>query len=245
MNHTRRQFGLIGYPLQHSFSPGYFKEKFEREGINAVYAAYPLAEIQELNTLLGNGGLDGLNVTIPYKQSVLPCLNELDAAAKAIGAVNCIDLREGKRKGYNTDVIGFKESLMPLLQPQHTKALVLGTGGSSLAVRYVLTELGIIYQMVSRERREGIRSYEDITPDVLQAHTLIVNTTPLGMYPNTEACASLPYEYITSQHLLYDLVYNPTETLFLKKGKERDAITKNGLEMLHLQAEASWRIWNS
>jgi len=238
------RYGLIGYPLQHSFSPAYFAAKFEKEGIDAVYTAYPLDGISKFPQLLHENPLLGLNVTIPYKQAVIAYLDELDAAAKAIGAVNCIDIRDGVSKGYNTDVKGFKDSLVPLLQSHHTKALVLGTGGASLAVRYVLDELGIVYTSVSRDKKEGVVCYEELTGDMVSGHKLIVNTTPLGMGSYMDEHPAIQYEAIGQEHLLYDLIYNPEETIFLQKGKAQGAAIKNGLEMLHLQAEASWDIWN-
>lgn len=239
------QYGLIGYPLQHSFSPGYFAAKFAKEGIDAGYTAYPLDAISTFPQLLHEHPLRGLNVTIPYKQAVIPYIDELDTAAKAIGAVNCIDIRSGITKGYNTDVIGFKDSLVPLLQPQHTNALVLGTGGASMAVKYVLDELGIEYLNVSRDKKADVVTYTELSSDTIASYTLIINTTPLGMYPHTDECPGLPYGAIGKQHLLYDLIYNPQETLFLSKGKAQGAAIKNGLEMLHQQAEAAWQIWNS
>jgi shikimate dehydrogenase len=238
------QYGLIGYPLQHSFSPAYFAAKFEKEGIDAIYTAYPLDAISKFPQLLNAHPLRGLNVTIPYKRAVITYLDELDAAAKAIGAVNCIDIRDGISTGYNTDVMGFKNSLLSILQAHHMKALILGTGGASLAVRYVLDELGIAYTSVSRDKKEGTVSYEDLTREAVSEHKLIINTTPLGMGSHINVCPTLAYDAIDKDHLLYDLIYNPEETLFLQKGKEQGAAIKNGLEMLHLQAEASWDIWN-
>jgi shikimate dehydrogenase len=238
------QYGLIGYPLAHSFSPAWFKEKFAQEGVDATYNAYPLAHIADINDLLANYPLCGLNVTIPYKESVIEFLNEMDDAAQAVNAVNCIDLRNGRRKGYNTDIIGFELSLKPLLKPQHTKALVLGTGGAAKAVIYVLDKLGIITQSVSRSGNGHTIGYEELTDEIVNDHTLIINTTPLGMSPDVEAAPDLPYRAIGVQHLLYDLVYNPAETKFLSLGRAQGAMIKNGHEMLVLQAEASWEIWN-
>lgn len=238
------QYGIIGYPLEHSFSPKWFGEKFAAEGIEAMYKAFPLEHIDVLPDLLANYPIRGLNVTIPYKNSVIDYLDELDIVAAEIGAVNCIDIRHGLKKGYNTDVIGFEESLKPLLRSQHTKALVLGTGGSARAVRYVLDKLGIEYRSVSRYLSEGSIGYAEVNEDVIASHPLIINTTPLGMSPNVDAAPHIPYEAIGSQHLLYDLIYNPAETLFLQMANEQGAVIKNGYEMLVLQAEASWRIWN-
>ena len=239
------RFGLIGYPLTHSFSKKYFTEKFEKEGIDASYSLFPISSIDQLPDLIANDNhLQGLNVTIPYKQAVLPYLSAIDTAAKDTGAVNCIDIQNGMVTGYNTDIIGFRRSLEPLLQPQHTHALILGTGGASLAVKYVLDKLGIAYHFVSRRKGEHVWTYEDIGEEIVSGHTLIINTTPVGMYPDINACPPLPYQAVSNQHLLYDLVYNPGETLFLAKGKAQGAVIKNGLEMLQLQAEASWDIWN-
>ena len=237
-------YGLIGYPLTHSFSPAWFTEKFAKEGIDAIYKAYPLERIQIIEDLLANYPLRGLNVTIPYKHRVMQYLDEIDETAKAVGAVNCIDIRHGIKKGYNTDVIGFEKSLTPLLLPHHTKALVLGTGGAAQAVNYVLDKLGISRTSVSRGEREGVITYEDLTEETIAEHTLIINTTPVGMSPETDAAPPIPYAAITEKHLLYDLIYNPAETKFLHLGKQQGATTKNGHEMLVLQAEASWDIWS-
>jgi shikimate dehydrogenase len=240
----QKVFGIIGYPLSHSFSPAYFKKKFEAEHIDAVYNAFPLGNIEGFTVLIKNHNeLNGLNVTIPYKESVIKYLDETDAIAKAIGAVNCITIKKGRIKGYNTDVIGFEKSLLPLLQPHHQHAFILGTGGASKAVAYVLNKLGISFQKVSREMT-GALHYDDITPELIQHHTLIINTTPLGMYPNADAFPKLPYEAIGKQHLLYDLIYNPEETKFLSLSRAQGATIKNGFEMLEIQAEESWRIWN-
>lgn len=238
-------FGLIGYPLSHSFSPEYFGKKFAREGIGAVYQAFPLESITHFQKLItDHKSLHGLNVTIPYKQAIIPYLDKLDGAAEAVGAVNCIDIRDGKAKGYNTDITGFQRSLEPLLQAHHNKALILGTGGASLAVAYVLEQLRIPYTKVSRHRSAGILAYEDIDEATISGHPLIINTTPLGMYPEVHTAPALPYTAINPSHMLYDLIYNPTETRFLKLGKEQGATIKNGYEMLVLQADASWDIWN-
>lgn len=241
-----RQFGLIGYPLGHSFSKGYFAEKFAREGIeDARYDNFELNDIAQFPSLVQSlPNLVGLNVTIPYKQAVIPYLDELDAAAQHIGAVNTIKFANGKLQGYNTDYIGFRDSLKPLLKPYHTKALILGTGGSSKAVEYALGLLGIQHRYVSREPKDGQLSYGQLTKALMQEYTLIINTTPLGMHPNVDACPDIPYQYITTKHLLYDLVYNPAETQFLAKGRAAGAVAKNGLQMLVLQAEAAWGIWN-
>lgn len=239
-------YGIIGYPLGHSFSPAYFADKFQQEGIDAQYMPYPLPDIAELPQLLReNPTLRGLNVTIPHKQAVMPYLDQLDETAHAIGAVNCIDIRDRRTKGYNTDAAGFELSLLPLLSADHTHALILGTGGASLAVAYVLAKLGIAFSYVSRMQQQGRYTYDALTPELVQRHKLIINTTPLGMHPDISAMPALPYEAIGEAHLLYDLIYNPEETAFLKAGARQGAVTKNGLEMLQIQADASWQIWNS
>lgn len=239
-------YGIIGYPLAHSFSAVYFAKKFAAENIDATYTPFPLQSINEFNELLiKHPGLRGLSVTIPHKTAVIPFLDALDDAAKEIGAVNSIAIKNSSKKGYNTDVIGFEESLKPLLRPTHKRALVLGTGGASKAVCYVLKKLGIEYQLVSRTGQNGMIIYDDLNRELIQSHTLIINTTPLGMYPAIDTFSQLPYEYISAAHLLYDLVYNPAETKFLVLGKRQGATIKNGLDMLHIQAEASWKIWNS
>ncbi len=241
-----KRFGLIGYPLGHSFSKGYFESKFEVEGItNATYENFEMESIGNFPQLRDwHPDLKGLNVTIPYKQAIIPFLDDIDFSALMIRAVNTIYFVNGKTKGFNTDYIGFWDSIKKLLEPQHTQALVLGTGGSSKAVVFALTQMGINAQYVSRTPEQGQLGYADITEEVLQAHTLIINTTPLGMAPRIDEAPDIPYQYITDQHLLYDLTYNPAETLFLKKGAAQGAAIKNGLEMLQLQAEASWKIWN-
>jgi shikimate dehydrogenase len=239
-----QEYGLIGYPLSHSFSPGYFHEKFTQEQLNARYNSFPIASISALEKLIKETeNLKGLNVTIPYKSSVIPFLKKISTSAKNIGAVNCIKIVNGELYGFNTDYIGFAESLKPLLRKDINKALVLGTGGSSKAVCYALSELGIAYQLVSASGKANL-SYEGIDAKTIQEHLLIVNTTPLGMHPKTNECPNIPYSFLTKEHLLFDLIYNPEETMFLQKGKARNALVKNGLEMLHLQAEKSWAIWN-
>ncbi|MES2701928.1 MAG: shikimate dehydrogenase [Bacteroidota bacterium] len=238
-------YGLIGHPLTHSFSQAYFEQKFASLNIEAAYKLFPLAHLNEYPALLrDNPGLRGLNVTIPYKEKILSYLDEVDAAAQTIGAVNCIDIREGRTTGYNTDAHAFRKTLEPLLQPHHTQALVLGTGGASKAVTHTLQELNIPYKLVSREKKEGVLTYTDLTGDIIKEHKLIINTTPLGLYPNTDSYPPLPYNKIGMQHLLYDLIYNPTETRFLSLGRAHGAKIKNGTEMLELQAEGSWEIWN-
>ena len=242
-----RHFGLIGYPLSHSFSQGFFKEKFERESIvDAQYANYPIPSINEFHALWNNDeDLQGLNITIPYKKDVIPFLDFPSSVVKSIHACNCIRKFNGALYGYNTDVIGFENSLLPFLKPQHTHALLLGTGGASAAVEWVLQKLNISYQIVSRTKGVGKIGYDQVTPEIVASHTLIINTSPLGMYPNINEAPAIPYEAIGTQHHLYDLIYNPNETLFLQKGAAQGATVQNGLEMLHIQAAESWKIWNA
>lgn len=243
-------YGLLGHPLGHSFSAQYFAAKFQREHINAEYLNFDLAEASLVRQLFtDHPNLRGINVTIPHKQAVMPLLDKLSDDARAIGAVNVIKAMRTNGKlwlcGYNSDFVGFLQSLQPLLQSHHHSALVLGTGGASRAVAYALKQLGIETHFVSRSRGAYNNIlYSELTPHTLAAHLLIVNTTPLGMFPNTDNCPPIPYECLTPQHLLYDLVYNPEQTLFMKKGLEAGSTVKNGLEMLHLQAEEAWRIWN-
>jgi shikimate dehydrogenase len=244
-------FGLIGYPLGHSFSAGYFTKKFEAEAIkNCVYKNFPLDTIDKFPALFNEiPELAGLNVTIPYKEKVIPFLNEIDAEAKEIGAVNTVKITKSEKgiklKGYNTDVYGFENSLKPLLNNNHKKALILGTGGASKAIKYILKKLKIEFISASIEDlKENEIKYSEITEEIVKERTLIINATPLGTFPNIDVCPEIPYEIISSDHILFDLVYNPETTLFLKKGQEKGAKTKNGLEMLHLQAERAWKIWN-
>ncbi|WP_161889940.1 shikimate dehydrogenase family protein [Pontibacter russatus] len=243
-----RKFGLIGKKLGHSFSKKYFTEKFEREGIpDALYELYELPSAQELGALLQREPeLVGLNVTVPYKQDVLPLLDELDETAAKIGAVNTIKISEGKTKGYNTDYIGFKISLEEFYpQRERGKALVLGTGGAAKAVWAALEALQTPYMAVSRTPAPGQLPYAQLTPELLQSYNLIINTTPIGMHPHPEAAPPVPYEALTARHYLYDLVYNPEETQFLRNGAAAGAKTCNGLGMLYRQADAAWDIWNS
>jgi len=240
------KYGLIGFPLGHSFSRGFFTEKFAREGIDAEYVNFEIPDASMLlDVIRDNPELRGLNVTLPHKQAVIPLLDELSDEAKEIGAVNVIRVRDGKLKGFNSDIIGFTESIKPLLQPWHKKALVLGTGGASKAICIGLKRLGIEWTYVSRTPREGMLTYSDLTAEVMQQYMVIVNCSPVGMFPKTGEAPNIPYELLTPKHLLYDLVYNPEETLFMQKGRAQDAIVKNGLEMLHLQAIASWEFWHS
>jgi shikimate dehydrogenase len=246
-----QKYGLIGYPLRHSFSIGYFNEKFRAEGIDAEYLNFEIPTINDfMEVILENPTLAGLNVTIPYKEQVIPFLDELEKDTAAIGAVNVIKIirKKGKikLKGYNSDIIGFMQSIELLLQPQHKKALILGTGGSSKAVYHGLKNLGIASIRVSRtpSLQEGVITYRDITPEIMDEYKIIVNCTPVGMYPKVDFYPEIPYQYLTPEHLLYDLLYNPNVTRFMKKGEAQGAVTKNGLEMLLLQAFAAWEIWN-
>jgi shikimate dehydrogenase len=245
-----KTYGLIGYPLSHSFSKKYFTEKFQNEGIeDHQYELLPIEDIKKLpDLLIENPTLCGLNVTIPHKVNVLCYLNEVDEAAEKIGAVNCISIRsfdgENYLKGYNTDAYGFEASLQPLLQPQHTKALVFGDGGAAKAVKYVLTKLGIEYQVVVRKELPDTILYSAITAELLASHTLLINTTPLGMSPHVDSYPEIDYSQLGPDHLAYDLVYNPLETAFLAKAAAQGAQIKNGLEMLYQQAEKAWAIWN-
>ena len=238
-----RKFGLIGYPLTHSFSKKYFTEAFQREGIDAVYENFPIPSISEFPGLIRKEMPEGINVTIPYKEAVIPYLDEITETVKEIGACNCISIKNGRSKGYNTDVIGFEVSLKKKLASIHNKAMVLGTGGAAKAVCYVLDKLDIPYIIVSRTLKPGQYSYASITPELLEDHKLIINTTPLGMYPKVNDCPDLPYEAIGPRHYLYDLVYNPDQTLFLQKGENNGAITANGYDMLLIQADESRKIW--
>ena len=264
-----KKFGLIGFPLNVSFSKGYFEKKFECENLNDhTYELFPLADISEFPEFIKNhSDLYGLNVTIPHKKTVIPYLDELDESASEVGAVNVIKFQKnGKLIGYNSDVFGFEQSFLPLLKPHHRSALILGTGGAAMAVAFVLRKHKIPYQFVSRQKTSDLLTYRDLLEDrhcesesskqsmsgLLHSvrndddsFNVIINTTPLGMTPNVDTCPDLPYEKITSDFLCYDLVYTPEKTLFLKKSKAQGAVIKNGLEMLHLQAERAWEIWNS
>jgi shikimate dehydrogenase len=246
-----RQFGLIGYPLGHSFSKGYFTEKFNKERLKeCVYDNYPLESINLLPSLIeDNPELLGLNVTIPYKEKVIPLIDRIDRKASEIGAVNTIKIcRIGTNfllEGFNTDYIGFEQPLKKVLKKYHKKALILGTGGASMAVKYVLKNLDIEYLNVSRNKTgDKTITYNQVTADLIQDYQIIINTSPLGMYPNIDTCPDIPYASITKKHILYDLVYNPQKTLFLKMGEQKKATLINGLPMLYLQAEQSWEIWN-
>lgn len=240
------EYGLIGKILSHSFSADFFNAKFAAEGIDARYELMQIPDIAELPELIRqHPDLRGLNVTIPFKQEVIPFLDSLSEQASEIGAVNVIQFADGRLIGHNSDVFGFMESIRPLLPVDARKALVLGTGGASRAVHYGLRQLGLETVAVSRSPRSGCITYADISPELMDESLVIVNCTPLGTFPNTEVCADIPYDLLTPRHLLYDLVYNPERTLFLRKGETQGARVKNGLEMLHLQAIKAWEIWNS
>ena len=242
-----RRFGLVGRNIGYSFSRGYFGEKFQNLGLaDHSYENFDLADIAEFPGLLERyPDLCGLNVTIPYKEAVIPYLGSLDPEARRIGAVNTICLGPEGKRGYNTDVIGFTESLRPLLLPADKNALILGTGGASKAVAHALETLGIAYRYVSRKPQPGQLGYADLTPGLLAETTLLVQCTPLGTFPDTDRAPEIPYEALGPAHLLYDLIYNPALTTFLKRGQEKGARTKNGLEMLQIQAERAWELWNA
>ncbi|HTQ65917.1 MAG TPA: shikimate dehydrogenase [Puia sp.] len=244
-----RKFGLIGYPLGHSFSQKFFSEKFQKEHIeDCVYENFPLSSIDMLPAMIiSQPDLCGLNVTIPYKEKVISFLDDSDEIVKKINACNCIDIHNGKLYGFNTDVPGFEESLKRKLQAHHNKALILGTGGASKAVEYVISKMGIEYKLVSRKPDSSSVShigYAQLTDDLIDQYKLIINTTPLGMFPNLDRYPPLPYGSIASKHYLFDLIYNPAKTMFLQKGEAQGAMIQNGSEMLILQAEESWKIWN-
>ncbi len=246
-----KQYGLIGYPLTHSFSKRFFSEKFEREQTDAVYDNFEIADISELTQIIAtHPDLTGLNVTIPYKEQVIPLLNDLDAAAATVGAVNTVKITRIngniRLKGYNTDTWGFEMSLSPLLQSHHTDALILGTGGASKAIKYVLNKLGIGYISASiEELKENEIRYEEIDETMMKSRLLIINATPLGTYPNVDTSPPVPHQWITEKHLLFDLVYNPEITRFMELGKARGATVRNGYEMLLLQAKKSYEIWTT
>lgn len=243
-----KAYGLIGYPLTHSFSEKYFGKKFSDENItDCTYKLYEMPEITALPALLQQvPHLRGLNVTVPHKQNVIPYLDAIEPEAEKIGAVNVIKLQNGKAIGYNSDYQGFMQSLQNFY-PVHSQsqALVLGNGGAAKAVVAALNHLNVRHKLVSRNPHPGQLAYQDLTETVLETYSLIINTTPLGTYPQVETCPDLPYNYLSANHYLFDLVYNPAETLFLRQGREAGAYTKNGYEMLVLQAEISWQIWNS
>jgi shikimate dehydrogenase len=244
-------FGLIGYPLSHSFSAKYFAKKFEAESISDTdYQLFPLENISEVTSLIKlYPDLLGFNITIPYKVAILPFLDDITTSAKSVGAVNCVKVERDasgvKLTGHNTDIYGFRESLVPFLKPFHSNALVLGTGGAAKAVCYTLNELGIHYTLVSRSGKENsILEYYQLTNKIISDNHLIINTSPVGTFPDTDKCPDIPYQFLTNKHLLFDLIYNPVETKFLRMGREAGAAILNGSKMLELQAEKSWEIWN-
>ena len=244
-----RTYGLIGYPLSHSFSKKFFTQKFQKENIkDCIYKKISLKNISELKDIIdANPSMLGFNVTIPHKESIIPYLDEMDETALQIGAVNVVRIKRNNfsfsLKGYNTDAGGFEKSIQPFLRPHHKKALILGTGGASKAVAYVLKKSGIEFCFVSREKKEKHFTYSELNNSIIEEFSIIINTTPVGMYPDIDNAPAIPYKFITSSHFLYDLIYNPEETLFLKKGREKEAVTINGLAMLQLQADKAWEIW--
>ena len=241
-----KQFGLIGRNISYSFSKGYFADKFKTENIVGVaYDVFDLQQIQEVEKVFEKDNLVGFNVTIPYKQDIIPYLDQLSPEAEAIGAVNTVLIKDGKKIGHNTDCFGFKNSLQPLLKPNHTKALVLGFGGAAKAIIYTLNQLGIAYKIVSRTKENGDLTYTDLNEEILNQYHLIINCSPVGTFPNITQAPQIPYQYINNNHLLYDLIYNPEVTQFLANGLQNGASIKNGYEMLVLQAEKSWEIWNN
>ncbi len=240
----KKRFGLIGKNIAYSFSKAYFTAKFERESYkDFTYENFDIPGIEGISNILKEENVAGLNVTIPYKESIIPYLGALSATASEIGAVNTISFHAGKTVGHNTDYIGFRDSLAPILAPLHRNALILGTGGASKAVAYALKEMGIMYSFASSSDKSAIR-YEDLTETKCAEFQIIINATPLGTSPNTNVCPPLPYHAFTPNHIAYDLIYNPSETLFLKNAAAQGATVKNGHEMLVLQAEAAWKIWN-
>ena len=247
----KKKYGLIGFPLGHSFSKEFFNNKFLSEHIDAEYINFEIKDLKELKFILReNPELCGLNVTLPYKMDVIPLLDSITDNARKIGAVNVIKFKKGglftklHLEGHNSDITGFKQSIEPLLKETHRQALILGTGGASKAIYHGIRQLGLDTLYVSRIKEDNCITYDEITPEIMATHTVIVNATPLGMFPKTDTCPDIPYQYLTPEHLLYDLIYNPDETLFMKKGAKAGAVVKNGLEMLLLQAFISWDIWN-
>lgn len=245
-------FGLLGKSLSHSFSKSYFEDKFKKENLTGfTYSNFDVENLDSLHQIIKDNTIKGLNVTIPYKEKIIPLLNDIDQVAKEIGAVNCIKISSENNnlflKGYNTDHYGFGQSIKPFLEPIHQRALILGTGGASKAIYYALKKIGVeVYFVTTGEKKAAnYFSYSELNEHVLNAFKLIVNCTPLGMHPHNEAFPDIPYQYLSSEHLLYDLIYNPEITRFLQKGKEKGAVTINGLNMLKLQADKAWEIWQS
>ncbi|WP_179376225.1 shikimate dehydrogenase family protein [Winogradskyella wichelsiae] len=246
-NNKKYKFGLLGRDISYSFSRGYFAEKFKKENLPHTYVNFDLPNIEDLNEVLSStSNIKGINVTIPYKEEVIPLLDDLNKRAKKIGAVNTIKItRNNKLIGYNTDYYGFKNSLKPHLKKYHKRALILGTGGASKAIAYALKKLKIKFDYVSRTKKEGVTyTYSDLNDKIIAKHTIIINCTPIGTFPNVNECPNIPYDAITKKHILYDLIYNPQQTKFLACGHLKEATTINGAEMLKLQAEKSWQIWN-
>ncbi|WP_445454161.1 shikimate dehydrogenase family protein [Flavobacterium sp. 25HG05S-40] len=244
---SRRQFGLIGKNISYSFSKKYFTDKFALGNLDdCSFENFDIETIEEFRSIIANNpDLKGLNITIPYKEAILPFLNKLSKKAAHIGAVNVIRFtKKRKLKGYNSDYFGFMKSLEPLLQPHHKKALILGTGGAAKAVSFALDQLGILYTFVTREEKEGMIDYDLINATTFDNHQIIINCTPIGTVPNIKEFPPIPYNFFTEKHIAFDLIYNPEETQFLKKAKKKGAVTKNGHEMLVLQAEKAWKIWN-
>ena len=240
-----KTFGLLGKDIDYSFSRGYFNDFFKKEKIDAIYKNFDLQKIDDLKAVFKNEKLSGMNVTIPYKEAIFPFLDKLSPEAKAIGAVNVVKFEDdGTITGYNSDYYGFKNSLLPLLEKMPKKGLILGTGGASKAIRHTFESLNIEHTFVSRTKKSGQLTYEELTKEVIEENLLIVNSTPLGTFPKIEDCPDIPYEFITKDHMLFDLVYNPEKTTFLQKGEEQGASILNGSRMLVLQAEKSWDIWN-
>jgi len=242
----KKTYGLLGKNIEYSFSRKYFNDRFENEAIDAHYKNFDLQDIKELKAILREEQIDGMNVTIPYKLDIFPFLDQLSPDAKAIGAVNVVKFeKDGTLTGYNSDYYGFKASLLPLLKVKPQKALILGTGGASKAIAYALKDLNIEFTFVSRNAKQGQLTYSDLNKGIINDHLLIINSTPLGTFPKTDACPDIPYELLTEKHMLFDLIYNPATTTFLAKGKDKGASILNGERMLVLQAEKSWEIWNS
>lgn len=236
-------FGLLGHPLSHSFSKTYFSDYFKTYNLPHIYQNFDVANIEQFIEHMPSYALRGFNVTIPYKQKIIPFLNDVDPIASEIGSVNVVLIENHRLKGFNTDYIGFMHSIKPHLHSHHSKALILGTGGSSKAVQYALKCLKIPFLLVSRHPEADQISYSQIDQTLLESHPIIVQCSPIGMFPNLNECPDIPYEYLTPKHLLFDLIYNPAETLFLQKGQVQGAQTLNGLKMLEIQAQESWKIW--
>jgi shikimate dehydrogenase len=239
-----KRYGLIGYPLGHSFSKKYFTAKFSKEHISASFENYSLESLENIRALMESEDIQGFAITIPHKRNILSYLDDRSPEVVEMNACNCVSIRQNKWYGHNTDIIGFERSFRPLLKPEHRQALILGTGGAAAAVQYVLKKLAIPFIQVSRTPGNGVLGYTDLDAEIMDAYRIIINCTPVGTFPHTDAAPPLPYAALTRHHFLYDLIYNPSETLFLKYGREKQATVKNGYEMLELQAEENWRIWN-